>query len=110
VSLVFVGVTSAAACFLSLEHLIATLMVTQILFQYIAQCFAVVALRRRDRNADVFRMPLYPLPIAISVAGWLYLVATSGVPTMLTAVVAIAVGSVLFLWQARRTRTWPFPT
>jgi amino acid transporter len=110
VSLLFVGITSALACFLSLEKLISMLMVVQILFQYIAQCFAVVALRRRDRNADVFRMPLYPLPIAISVAGWLYLVATSGVPTMLTAVVAIAVGSVLFLWQARRTRTWPFPT
>ncbi|MGN6481906.1 APC family permease [Luteibacter sp.] len=110
VSLLFVGITSALACFLSLEKLISMLMVVQILFQYIAQCFAVVALRRRGHAADVFRMPLYPLPIAISVAGWLYLVATSGVSTMLTAVVAITVGCILFLWQARRTRTWPFPT
>lgn len=110
VSLLFVGITSALACFLSLEKLISMLMVVQILFQYIAQCFAVVALRRRGRGAEVFRMPFYPLPIAISVAGWLYLVATSGVPTMLTAVIAITVGCILFLWQARRTRTWPFPT
>jgi amino acid transporter len=110
VSLLFVGVTSALACFLSLEKLISMLMVVQILFQYIAQCFAVVALRRRKADAEVFRMPLYPLPIAVSVAGWLYLVATSGLSTMLIAVAAIAVGSVLFLLQARRTRTWPFPT
>ena len=109
VSLLFVGATSAAACFLSLEHLIATLMVTQILFQYIAQCFAVVALRKRRADADVFRMPLYPLPIVISVIGWLYLVATAGASSIVTAVGAVVVGSLLFLWQARRSRTWPFP-
>ncbi|QWT21417.1 APC family permease [Bacillus sp. NP157] len=109
VSLLFVGVTSALACFLSLERLISMLMVVQILFQYIAQCFAVVALRRRKVSADVFRMPLYPLPIVVSVVGWLYLVATGGVSTFVTAIVAIAVGSLLFLWQARSTRTWPFP-
>jgi amino acid transporter len=110
VSLVFVGVTSALACFLSLEQLIATLMVVQILFQYIAQCFAVVALRRRKVSAEAFRMPFYPLPIAISVVGWLYLVATSGWPSVVTAVVAVVVGTLIFLWQARRTRSWPFPS
>lgn len=110
VSLVFVGVTSALACFLSLERLIATLMVVQILFQYIAQCFAVVALRRRKVSAKAFRMPFYPLPIAISVVGWLYLVATSGWPSVVTAVAAVVVGTLIFLWQARRTRSWPFPS
>ncbi len=110
VSLVFVGITSALACFLSLERLIATLMVVQILFQYIAQCFAVVALRRRKVSADVFRMPLYPLPIVISVVGWLYLVATSGWPSIVTAVVAVVAGTLIFLWQARRTRSWPYPS
>lgn len=108
VSLLFVGATSAAACFLSLEHLIATLMVTQILFQYIAQCFAVVALRRRRAAPDVFRMPLYPVPLVISVVGWLYLVATAATSSIVAAVVAVFAGTLLFLWQARRTQTWPF--
>lgn len=108
VSLVFVGVTSALACFLSLERLIATLMVVQILFQYIAQCFAVVALRRRRGAIDAFRMPLYPLPIVVSVVGWLYLVATAGWTALIVAVLAVVVGSLIFLWQARRTETWPF--
>lgn len=110
VSLLFVGATSALACFVSLERLIATLMVVQILFQYIAQCFAVVALRRRHAPGDVFRMPLYPLPIVVSVVGWLYLVATSGWPSIVTAVLAVVVGTLIFLWQARRTRSWPFPS
>jgi len=108
VSLVFVGITSALACFLSLERLIATLMVVQILFQYIAQCFAVVALRRRRTAPEAFRMPLYPLPIVVSVAGWLYLVATAGWPSFVVALLAVVVGSFIFLVQSRRTRTWPF--
>jgi amino acid transporter len=109
VSLLFVGVTSAMACFLSLESLIATLMVVQILFQYIAQCFAVVMLRRREADASVFRMPLYPLPIAVSLVGWLYLVATSGWQSIAVGVGAVVVGTLVFLWQARSTRSWPFP-
>ncbi|MDF3983225.1 APC family permease [Luteibacter sp. PPL201] len=109
VSLLFVGVTSAMACFLSLESLIATLMVVQILFQYIAQCFAVVILRRRKADASVFRMPLYPLPIAVSLVGWLYLVATSGWLSIAVGVGAVVVGTLVFLWQARSTRSWPFP-
>ncbi|MEX1827209.1 amino acid permease [Luteibacter sp. CQ10] len=109
VSLVFVGVTSALACFLSLESLIALLMVVQILFQYIAQCFAVVILRRRHPGADVFRMPLYPLPIVVSVVGWLYIVATSGTRSIAVGVGAVVVGTLVFLWQARSTRSWPFP-
>ncbi|MDR6935594.1 amino acid permease [Luteibacter sp. 3190] len=108
VSLVFVGITSALACFLSLERLIATLMVVQILFQYIAQCFAVVALRRRRTAPEAFRMPLYPLPIVVSVVGWLYLVATAGWPSFVVALLAVVVGTLIFLVQSRRTRTWPF--
>jgi amino acid transporter len=110
VSLVFVGLTSAVACVLPLDRLIAMLMVVQILFQYIAQCFAVVALRRRPRADGAFRMPLYPLPIVVSVLGWLYLVATGGWMTAGIAVAAIAAGGLVFLWQARRTGTWPCRT
>jgi hypothetical protein len=68
-----------------------------------------VALRKRRADADVFRMPLYPLPIVISVIGWLYLVATAGTSSIVTAVGAVLAGTLLFLWQARRSRTWPFP-
>ncbi|MDV2452058.1 APC family permease [Xanthomonas hortorum] len=107
VSLLFVGATSALACLLSLDDLIATLMIIQILFQFLAQCLAVVLLRRKRRRR-AFAMPLYPWPLLISVFGWLYLLATSPGRRLLAAVVALCFGSALYLIQARRQRAWPF--
>ncbi|KWV13561.1 APC family permease [Xanthomonas translucens pv. translucens] len=109
VSLLFVGATSALACLLSLDDLIATLMVIQIMFQFMAQCLAVVLLRRQaQRPRDAFSMPLYPWPLWVSVAGWLYILATSQGRHLLAAVVALCVGTALFFIQARRQDTWPW--
>ncbi|KTF38668.1 hypothetical protein NYQ51_18080 [Xanthomonas translucens pv. translucens] len=108
-SLLFVGATSALACLLSLDDLIATLMVIQIMFQFMAQCLAVVLLRRQaQRPRDAFSMPLYPWPLWVSVAGWLYILATSQGRHLLAAVVALCVGTALFFIQARRQGTWPW--
>lgn len=109
VSLLFVGITSALACWFSLDDLIATLIVIQIMFQYTAQCFAVILLRRRtDRPGDAFAMPGYPWPIVISLAGWLFIVCTNPWRHMLAGVVALLGGSAIFLLQAWREKTWPY--
>lgn len=110
VSLLFVGATSALACLLSLDDLIATLMIIQIMFQFMAQCLAVVLLRRRPRRRGAFAMPLYPWPVLVSACGWLYLLATSPGRRLLAAVLALCLGTVLYLIQARREATWPFQT
>ncbi|MCW0453399.1 Serine/threonine exchanger SteT [Xanthomonas sacchari] len=108
VSLLFVGITSALACPLSLDDLIATLMIIQILFQFLAQCLAVVLLRRQPRRRASFAMPLYPWPLLISVGGWLALLATSPLPRLLAAVLALCAGTALYLIQAKREAAWPF--
>lgn len=108
-SLLFMGVASAIACLVSLENLIAILIVIQTMFQYTAQCIAVVLLRRRGVGGpDAFRMPLYPLPVIVTLAGWLYVVATGDVRYILGGVALLAVGTLLFLVLARREAGWPF--
>lgn len=110
VSLLFMGIASAIASIVSLENLIAVLIVVQILFQYTAQCFAVVALRRQTRaNAgSIFRMPLYPLPIVITLVGWLFIVGTSRPIHVAAAFGMMALGALVFLALARRETRWPF--
>ena len=109
VSLVFVGVTSALACLMSLDDLIATLMVIQIMFQYLAQCGAVVLLRKhRTPRRGVFSMPLYPWPVVVSAIGWLYIICTSEYRHIVAGVAAVLGGSVIYLLQARGERQWPF--
>ena len=109
VSLLFTGAASALACTLSLDDLIAALMVIQIMFQYMAQCLAVPLLRRHgQRDSNTFRMPLYPLPILISVIGWLYIVCTSPSRHILAGVATMVVGTLIYAIGAWRQKAWPF--
>jgi amino acid transporter len=108
-SLLFMGVASAIACLVSLESLIAILIVIQTMFQYTAQCIAVVMLRRRGATTPgAFRMPLYPLPVVVTLIGWFYIVATGRPAFILAGVAMLAAGTLIFLLLARRERSWPF--
>ena len=108
-SLVSLGVASAAACVLSLEDLIKSLTVIQILIQFLAQCFAVVLLRRnRPDIARPFSMWLYPFPAVVALAGWLFILAASGLEYVIAGLLMTGVGILAYLWRARRRGEWPF--
>ena len=108
VSLLFMGGLSALACFFSLSDLIAVMIVIQTLFQFVAQCVAVILLRRRNPQADSFRMPLYPLPVIVAIAGWLYITVTSQTRHIVVAASLLTLGIAVYLLQARGRREWPF--
>ena len=108
-SVVFMGVMSAAACFLTLEELIKELIIVQILTQFAAQCVAVVLLRRYRINIPrPFSMPLYPLPVIVALAGWLYIVASSGAVYVLIGLAMLGLGIGAYLWRAKSSAEWPW--
>ena len=73
------GVAAAVASVFTLAELIKMLIVVQALFQFAAQCIAVWLVRRRGLSGhDSYRMPLYPLPAVIALAGWIYVAVSSG--------------------------------
>ena len=107
--LLYMGLLSALACFFSLADLIAVLIVIQTMFQFVAQCVAVILLRRRSSGpAGAFRMPFYPWPALITLIGWLGIVATSQFKHIAIAAAMLAAGVVLYLVQAQRQGNWPF--
>ena len=107
--LLYMGVMSAAACFFSLGDLIAVLIVIQTLFQFVAQCIAVILLRKRTAQApDQFRMPFFPLPALIAMAGWLYIAATSKPVHIVIGISMLLAGASIYLVRARRHGEWPF--
>jgi amino acid transporter len=110
-SLLSLGVASAAACALSLEELIKALTVIQILVQFMAQCMAVVLIRRnRPDIARPFSMWLYPIPAVVALGGWLFILIASGLVYVLAGLLLMAVGILAYLWRARRQGEWPFVT
>ena len=108
-SVLFMGVASAAACLLSLEALIQMLIVIQIITQFAAQCVAVIVIRRnRPHIARPFNMPLFPLPVLVALAGWLFILWSSGLGYVLTGIAVTAGGACAFLWRAHHSHEWPF--
>ena len=79
VSLVVLGVISIVCSLLPLGLVIDALITTRILVQFIGQVFAVMLLRaKRPDVPRPFRMWLYPLPALVALAGWIFLLLTSG--------------------------------
>jgi amino acid transporter len=107
--LLYMGGLSAVACFFSLGDLIAVLIVIQTMFQFAAQCVAVILLRRGAKPAaECFRMPLFPLPALVALAGWLYITATSQPRHMAIAALMLLAGTAVYLIRARKQGDWPF--
>jgi len=108
-ALVTIGVLALPACLFSLDTVINALIAAGILVQSIAQIVALAALRRRDpaaprgpNPAAPFRVPLYPLPALIALAGWGYLFYASGVPAMLYGSGTVAAGALVYVLFSRR--------
>ncbi|MFP5230760.1 MAG: APC family permease [Acidobacteriota bacterium] len=109
VSLLFMGVASAIASLFTLAELIKVLIVVQAIFQFAAQCFAVELLRRRGLiGRESYRMPLYPLPAIIALAGWMYIALSSGWRYLGIGMAMVIAGSGIYFLKARHERSWPF--
>jgi hypothetical protein len=55
-------------------------------------------------------MPLYPLPAAIALIGWMYIAFSSGLHYVAIAAGAVATGTAFYLIKAKLEREWPFAT
>lgn len=110
-SLVALGLVGAFFCFFSLTQVITLLVITRILLQFLLQQIGVILLRvQRPELPRPFRMPLYPLPPLLAMAGFGFLlVYRAHAFKELGVAAAIAVsGTVLYLFRARQLRQWPF--
>ena len=111
VSLVVLGVIAAVCALLPLGFVIDALITTRIIVQFVGQVFAVMLLRaRRPDMPRPFRMWLYPLPAFVALAGWIFLLLTSGWWLIALGVGTLLLGVVCFLVWSWRVRSWPFGT
>jgi amino acid transporter len=110
-SLVALGLVAAAFCFLTLTQVITLLVITRILLQFFLQHVGIMLLRARRPELDrPFKMPLYPLPPLIAMAGFVFvLVNRSHALEGLAVAMGIALsGTAIYLWRASKLRQWPF--
>lgn len=108
-SLIFIGVTSALACWFDLGTLIAALIIIEKIARDIGQSLAVIVIRcyRPDIKLP-FKMWFYPLPSLIALAGWLYILSTNERKIVLWGLILLLLGIGAYFWRARARREWPF--
>jgi amino acid transporter len=109
ISLLVLGLISILCSLLPLGLVIDALITTRILVQFIGQVFAVMLLRAtRPDLPRPFRMWLYPVPAIIALAGWTFLLLTSGWFLIALGLGTLALGIVCFLLWSWRSGCWPF--
>jgi amino acid transporter len=108
-SVLFIGISSALTCLMTLDVVINALIVIQILVQFMAQILAVTLIRRnRPDIVRPYRMALYPTTSVVAFMGWLYILIASGVPYILAGLGLLLFGTTAYLLRARRVAEWPF--
>ena len=110
-SLLALGFVAAAFCFFSLQQVITMLVITRILLQFLLQHIGVMWLRMRRPNLHrPFRMPLYPLPPLLAMAGFVFILMNRSHAWQGVAVAGSigASGTAIYLVRALQKRIWPF--
>jgi amino acid transporter len=110
-SLVALGLVASAFCFFSLTQVITMLVITRILLQFFLQHAGVILLRiKRPDLPRPFKMPLYPLPPLVAIAGFVFMLVnrTHALRGLAVAAGIGASGTVIYLLRARRLAQWPF--
>ncbi|MET0299295.1 MAG: amino acid permease [Flavitalea sp.] len=109
-SLLFLGAIAFVFSLLfKLSDVISAILAMRIIVQFISQAVGLILLhRKRSKPLFPFRMPLYPLPALIAIALWIGILVSTGWTMMISGMIAIATGLIVYLVKANFTKEWPF--
>jgi basic amino acid/polyamine antiporter, APA family len=111
VSLLVLGAISIFFCLFRLADLIAALIVTRIVFQFLLQAVGLVAFRKRlGGQPNPFRMPFYPIPALLAIAGFLFVLfeGKNLSKELEFAAALLLTGLMIYLVRSAARREWPF--
>ena len=103
-SLLLMSGLAMIACLADLGTVIAALLTSRILIQFVGQIATVVYLRKIPQldSRLKFRMPWFPIPAVVALGGWIYAFGTSGTRTLIYGVGSLLLGLVVFqVWDRR---------
>jgi amino acid transporter len=111
VSLLFLGgLAFVFSLLFRLSDVISAILAMRILVQFIGQAIGLILLRR-SRTADSFpyKMPLFPLPVYMAILLWAGILLSTGPKMILTGILVILAGILVYAMKAKRNKEWPFP-
>ena len=107
--LVLAGFAFVFSLLFRMSDVISGILAMRIIVQFIGQGIAVVLLRRRNgATALPWKMPLYPLPVILAIAMWLFVFFATGITIMLSFLLVLSSGLLVFCIKAYLNKEWPF--
>jgi fructoselysine transporter len=92
-----------------MKHIIDGILAMRIMVQFIGQAAGVVLLRKRNGTANLpFKMPLYPLPVLLVIAMWLFIFYATGFTIILSFLLVFGSGLIVYFLMAKIKKQWPF--
>ena len=107
--LVLGGIAFVFSLLFRLSDVISAILAMRILVQFIGQAIGLLWLRRR-KSTEVFpyKMPLFPIPVILAILMWIGILISTGAKMVLTGLLVIALGLIVYLIKAKNTQDWPF--
>ena len=92
-----------------MKHVIDGILAMRIMVQFIGQAAGVILLRRRNGSKHlVYKMPLYPVPVILVIAMWLFIFYATGLTIILSFLIVISSGIIVYFIYAKLQKQWPF--
>ena len=92
-----------------MKHIIDGILAMRIMVQFIGQALGVMLLRKRNGTRHLpYKMPLYPLPVLLAIAMWLFVFYATGFTIIFSFLVVLGSGLTIYLLLAKMQRQWPF--
>jgi fructoselysine transporter len=92
-----------------MKHVIDAILAMRILLQFVAQAVGIILLRKRNGTTKLpYKMPLYPVPVVLAIAMWLFIFYATGLTVILSFAIVILSGLTVYMIFARITQQWPF--
>ena len=81
----------------------------RIIIQFAGQAVGLLILRsKRNPSEFPYKMPLFPLPVILAIAMWIFILISTGAKLMGWGMFIILLGTVVYFIKARIKKEWPF--
>ena len=110
ISLLFLGSLAFIFSMLfKLSDVISAILAMRIMIQFIGQAIGLLLLRRKKNGVEFpYKMPLFPVPIILAIAMWIFILISTGSNLMAGGLAIIFFGAIVYFIKAKIRKEWPF--
>ena len=109
--LVLAAFAFAFSLLFRMSDVISGILAMRIMVQFIGQAVGVVILRKRNGKINLpYKMPLYPLPVILAIAMWLFVFYSTGFAVIKSFLIVFGTGIVVYFIYAKLQKQWPYKT